>query len=89
MFNSIRGHQIFLVVSMSNQSRPKDNHKKPILNNGLQLDDPEKLKKAIAVGSILASFYFFDQLAAEEWYEKDKDGNFKLKRKRILDEILE
>ena len=51
--------------------------------------DQEKLKKAIAAGSMLASLVFFDYLTAEEWYERDPEGNFILKRRDIIKEIFE
>jgi hypothetical protein len=51
--------------------------------------DSEKLERAILAGSVLAGIYFFDYFTAEEWYEKDKDGNFIMKRKDIIKEIFE
>lgn len=55
----------------------------------LEGENEEKLKRAIVAGSILGSIYFFDQLAAEEWYVKTKDDDFELKRRTILQEIFE
>jgi hypothetical protein len=51
--------------------------------------DPEKLKKAIAAGSMIASLIFFDYLTADEWYERDSEGKFILKRRDIIKEIFE
>ena len=70
--------------SYSDKVKPVDKAK-PLDKNELE----EKLKRAIIGGSVLAGIYFFDQVTADEWYEKDKDGNFKLKRKDLLHEILE
>ena len=55
----------------------------------LSAEDKEKIKRVIAAGSVLAGAYIFDQLTADEYFEKDKDGNFVLKRKTTLDEIFE
>ena len=55
----------------------------------LEGENKEKLKRAIVAGSILGSIYFFDQLAAEEWYVKTKEDDFELKRRTILQEIFE
>ena len=51
--------------------------------------DQDKLKRAIAAGSMLASFFFFDYLTAEEWYERNPEGNFVLQRRDIIKEIFE
>ena len=53
------------------------------------LDDSEKLKRAIIAGSLVAGLYLFDRITADEWYEKDKDGNFVAMRKDIFKEIFE
>ena len=52
-------------------------------------EDKDKLKRAIIAGSVLASIYFFDRVTADEYYKKDKDGNFILKRKSTIEEIFE
>ena len=49
----------------------------------------EKLKRAIITGSFLAGVYFFDYLTADEWFEKDDQGNFVMKRREIIKEIFE
>ncbi len=49
----------------------------------------EKLKRAIITGSFLAGVYFFDYLTADEWFEKDDQGNFVMKRRGIIKEIFE
>ena len=54
----------------------------------LSAADQEKLKRAIIAGSMLASIYFFDQLTADEWYEKDDKGNFVLKHRGVIEEIF-
>ncbi len=51
--------------------------------------DEEKLKQAIAAGSMLASLIFFDYLTGDEWYEKDAEGNFVLKRHDLIKELFE
>jgi hypothetical protein len=51
--------------------------------------DHDKLKSAIAAGSIIANLIFFDYLTADEWYEKDSEGNIVLKRKDLIKEIFE
>jgi hypothetical protein len=53
------------------------------------LKDPEKLKQAIITGSVLASAIAFDHLTAEEWYEKDSEGNFRLRKRTIIQELFE
>ena len=55
----------------------------------LSAEDKEKLKRAIAAGTIIAGAYIFDQITADEYYEKDSKGNFVLKRKTTLEEIIE
>ena len=49
----------------------------------------EKLKRAIVAGSVLAGIYFFDQVTAEEWYEKDDKDNFIVRRRTTIQEIFE
>ena len=51
--------------------------------------DKEKLKRAIVLGTIAAGVYCFDNLTADEWFVKDKDGNFVLMRRGIIKEIFE
>ena len=51
--------------------------------------DPEKLKSAIAAGSMLAGLMFFDYMTADEWYERDSEGNFILKRRDLIKQIFE
>jgi hypothetical protein len=51
--------------------------------------DPDKLKKAIAAGSIIASLVFFDYLTADEWYDRDEEGNIVIKRTDLIKEIFE
>jgi hypothetical protein len=51
--------------------------------------DHDKLKKAIAAGSIIASLVFFDYLSADEWYERDSDGNIVLKRTDLIKKIFD
>ena len=77
-------------IEMSGQESDSEEVKpvektKPLDKNELE----EKLKRAIIGGSVLAGIYFFDQITADEWYEKDKDGNFKIKRKDLFHEIFE
>jgi hypothetical protein len=55
----------------------------------LSPEDEKKLKRAIAAGSILAGVYFFDQVTADEWYEKDDKDKFVVKRRTIIEEIFE
>lgn len=55
----------------------------------LSAEDQEKLKRAILTGSVLASFYFFEHITADEWYEKNEEGELVLKSKRIIEEIFE
>jgi hypothetical protein len=55
----------------------------------LSAEDQKKLKRAIITGSVLASFYFFEHITADEWYQKNEEGKFVLKSKRILEEIFE
>lgn len=55
----------------------------------LSSEDEEKLKRAIAAGSVLAGIYFFDQITADEWYEKDEKDEFAVKRRTIIQEIFE
>ena len=51
--------------------------------------DSEKLKHGIIAGSVITSLYFFNYFTAEEWYEKDKEGNFVVKRKDLIKEIFD
>jgi hypothetical protein len=51
--------------------------------------DSEKLKRGIVAGSVIAGLYFFDYFTTEEWYEKDKNGNFISKRKDLIKEIYD
>ncbi len=52
-------------------------------------DDEERLRRAVVAGSILGGILFFDYFTAEEWYEKNPEGDFIVKRKDLLKEIFE
>lgn len=49
----------------------------------------EKLKRAIAAGTVITGAYLFDQITADEHYERDQTGKFVLKRKSTIEEIFE
>jgi hypothetical protein len=51
--------------------------------------DHDKLKKAIAAGSIIASLVFFDYLSADEWYERDEKGILILRKRDLIREIFD
>jgi hypothetical protein len=55
----------------------------------LSPEDKDKLKRAIVAGSLLAGVYAFNKITADEWFEKDKDGNFQMRKRTILEEIFE
>ena len=51
--------------------------------------DKDKLKRAIVAGSLLAGVYAFNKITEEEWFEKDQDGNFQMRKRTIIEEIFE
>ncbi len=70
-------------------SKPNSNIDSNIKSNSkTQLNESDKLKRAIIAGSVLAGIYFFDKITADEWYEKDKDGKLVFKQKDLFDEIF-
>jgi hypothetical protein len=50
--------------------------------------DKDKLKRAIVIGSVLTSLYFFESLSGDEWYEKDANGKFIIRHKDLIEEIF-
>ena len=55
----------------------------------LSLEDQEKVKRAIVAASIIAGVLCADYLTADEWYEKNEEGGFRLKRRTTIEEIFE